>query len=55
MSEQNHRSDVAVFIDFENIYVSVRDKLDANPNFEILMDRCKELGRVILALAFADW
>lgn len=55
MSEQNHRSDVAVFIDFENIYVSVRDKLDANPNFEIIMDRCNELGRVILARAFADW
>jgi uncharacterized protein (TIGR00288 family) len=54
MSEQN-RSDVAVFIDFENIYVSVRDKLDANPNFEIIMDRCNELGRVILARAFADW
>lgn len=52
---EHMRKDVAVFIDFENIYVSVRDKLDANPNFEIIMDRCNELGRVILARAFADW
>ncbi len=54
MAEQI-RKDVAVFIDFENVYVSVRDKLDANPNFEIIMDRCNELGRVILARAYADW
>jgi uncharacterized protein (TIGR00288 family) len=54
MAEQV-RKDVAVFIDFENIYVSVRDKLDTNPNFEIIMDRCNELGRVILARAYADW
>ena len=54
MAEQV-RKDVAVFIDFENIYVSVRDNLDTNPNFEIIMDRCNELGRVILARAYADW
>ena len=54
MAEQSRR-DVAVFIDFENIYVSVRDKLDANPNFEIIMDHCNELGRVILSRAYADW
>jgi uncharacterized protein (TIGR00288 family) len=54
MAEQLRR-DVAVFIDFENIYVSVRDKLDANPNFEIIMDHCNELGRVILSRAYADW
>jgi uncharacterized protein (TIGR00288 family) len=54
MSEQS-RNDVAVFIDFENVYVGVRDKLDANPNFEIIMERCNELGRCILARAYADW
>ncbi len=49
------RPDVAVFIDFENVYVSVRDKLDANPNFETIMDRCNDLGRVVVARAYADW
>lgn len=55
MANDNSRPDVAVFIDFENIYVSVRDKLDANPNFESIMDRCSELGRVVISRAYADW
>jgi uncharacterized protein (TIGR00288 family) len=54
MYEQK-RPDVAVFIDFENVYVSVRDKLNANPNFEAIMDRCSDLGRVVLSRAYADW
>lgn len=55
MVYENRRPDVAVFIDFENVYVSVRDKLDANPNFETIMDRCDDLGRVVIARAYADW
>lgn len=55
MSYEQRRIDVAVFIDFENVYVSVRDKLDANPNFETIMERCNDLGRVVLARAYADW
>jgi uncharacterized protein (TIGR00288 family) len=52
---EQRRPDVAVFIDFENVYVSVRDKLNANPNFEAIMDRCGDLGRVVIARAYADW
>jgi len=52
---ENRRPDVAVFIDFENVYVSVRDKLNANPNFEAIMDRCSDLGRVVISRAYADW
>ncbi len=55
MLYEHRRADVAVFIDFENVYVSVRDKLDANPNFEAIMDRCNDLGRVVIARAYADW
>ncbi len=55
MPNDSQRPDVAVFIDFENVYVSVRDKLDANPNFEMIMDRCEDLGRVVIARAYADW
>lgn len=55
MATDNSRLDVAVFIDFENVYVSVRDKLDVNPNFEIIMDRVADLGRVVIARAYADW
>jgi uncharacterized protein (TIGR00288 family) len=55
MLTENVTQDVAVFIDFENVYVSVRDKLDESPNFESIMDRCNDLGRVIIARAYADW
>jgi uncharacterized protein (TIGR00288 family) len=55
MPNDSPRPDVAVFIDFENVYVSVRDKLDANPNFEMIMDRCEDFGRVVIARAYADW
>ncbi|MBU6333612.1 MAG: NYN domain-containing protein, partial [Chloroflexi bacterium] len=55
MGSDATRADVAVFIDFENVYVSVRDKLDVNPNFEMIMDRVEDLGRVVIARAYADW
>jgi uncharacterized protein (TIGR00288 family) len=44
-----------VFIDFENIYISVRSRYDANPNFESIMDLCQRYGRVIISRAYADW
>jgi uncharacterized protein (TIGR00288 family) len=50
---ENH--DVAVFIDFENIYISVRNIYDANPNFESIREKCEEFGRVTIARAYADW
>lgn len=46
---------MAVFIDFENIYISVRNRYDANPNFESIMDLCQRYGRVTVARAYADW
>src|SRR5688500_7261063 len=49
------RDDVAVFVDFENVYVSVREKFDATPNFELIMDRCEDYGRIVIARAYADW
>jgi len=52
MPENN---DVAVFIDFENIYISVRNIYDANPNFESIREQCEEYGRVTIARAYADW
>lgn len=51
----NQANDVAVFIDFENIYISVRNRYEANPNFESIMDLCQRYGRVTIARAYADW
>lgn len=47
--------DVAVFIDFENIYISTREKYGTNPNFEYIMERCSDYGRVVISRAYADW
>ena len=55
MERAKSRADVAVFIDFENVYVSVREKFDAQPNFELIMDRCEDYGRIVIARAYADW
>lgn len=50
-----NRADVAVFFDFENIAYSLRQEFNENPNFEALMDRCQEYGRVVMARAYANW
>lgn len=50
-----NRADVAVFFDFENIAYSLRQEFNENPNFEALMDKCQEYGRVVLARAYANW
>lgn len=55
MSERDKQVDVAVFFDYENIVFSVRNNFNVNANFEDLMDKCKEFGRVVVAHAFADW
>lgn len=47
--------DVAVFFDFENIVYALRNNFNINANFEDIMDKCKEFGRVVVAHAFADW
>src|SRR5918997_4074621 len=53
--ERVSRDDVAVFVDFENVYVSVREKFDVTQNFELIMDRWEDYGRIVIARAYADW
>ena len=45
---------IAVFIDFENIALGLRD---ASPPFEVrrILDRLLEKGKVIVKVAYADW
>jgi len=47
--------DVAVYLDFENLYVSLKTTAKMDPNFDLLMEKCREFGRVTLARAYADW
>jgi uncharacterized protein (TIGR00288 family) len=55
MAFQDNNEDAVVFFDFENIVYSLRNRLGENPNFEVLMDKCQEYGRIVLARAYADW
>ncbi|MCB0078878.1 MAG: NYN domain-containing protein [Anaerolineales bacterium] len=47
--------DVALFLDFENVYISVRQVYNQNPNFEVIKEKAEEFGRVIISRAYADW
>ncbi|MBI1800136.1 MAG: NYN domain-containing protein [Chloroflexi bacterium] len=47
--------DVAMFIDFENIYISVLAEYEVNPDFEALIEKAQSFGRVAVAQAYADW
>jgi uncharacterized protein (TIGR00288 family) len=55
MELKENNEDVVVFFDFENIVYSLRQSMGKNPNFEILMEKCQEYGRVVMARAYADW
>ncbi len=55
MSLPVEQRDVALFVDFENVYISVREVYGQNPNFEYIMEKAAEYGRVIIARAYADW
>ncbi len=47
--------DVALFLDFENVYISVRQVYNQNPNFELIIEKAEEYGRLIISRAYADW
>lgn len=49
------KKDVALFLDFENVYISVRQVYNQNPNFEAITEKAEEYGRVIISRAYADW
>jgi len=46
--------DVAVFIDFENIYYSVRNRYGESPDFAAIVEECRRHGRITAARAYAD-
>ncbi len=49
------QKDVALFLDFENVYISVRQVYNQNPNFEVIVEKAAEYGRLIISRAYADW
>ncbi len=55
MTEVNQETRVAVFFDYENIVYSLRNRFEQKANFDALITKCKEFGRLTVAKAFADW
>ena len=48
-------NDVAVYMDYENLYVSLKSTVKMEPDFDVIMEKCREFGRVTTARAYADW
>ena len=47
--------DLAVFIDWENIYISTVTEYNSKPNVSAILEKTREYGRVVSATAYADW
>jgi len=53
----NHDSQVAVFIDYDNIEISAADKLgkDTEVEWSRILEAAVQVGRVVTRRAYADW
>lgn len=49
------RADLAVFIDFENIALGLRDRADQTFDVQKVLERLLEKGTIIVKRAYADW
>ena len=47
--------DLAIFIDWENIYISTVTEYSAKPNVSAILEKAREYGRIVSATAYADW
>jgi uncharacterized LabA/DUF88 family protein len=47
--------DLAVFIDWENIYISTVTEYNSKPNVSAILEKAREFGRIVSATAYADW
>ena len=47
--------DLAIFIDWENIYISTVTEYHSKPNVSAILEKAREYGRIISATAYADW
>jgi len=52
---QQDRTNIAVFIDFDNIEIGVKSTLGEHFDVGIILDAIKERGEVVTKIAYADW
>jgi uncharacterized LabA/DUF88 family protein len=46
--------DLAIFIDWENIYISTVTEYKSRPNVSAILEKAREYGRIVSATAYAD-
>ena len=46
---------LAIFIDWENIYISTVTEYKSKPNVSAILEKASEYGRIVSATAYADW
>ncbi len=52
----NHDEDrIALFLDYENLAIGARDRLNVNFDLQPIADAMAERGRVVVRKAYADW
>ena len=47
--------DLAIFMDWENIYISTVTEYGTKPNVSAILEKSQEYGRIVSASAYADW
>src|SRR6185436_9604793 len=52
---QNDEKRIAVFIDFENIAMGVRESKYGNFNIDLVLKRLVEKGKIMVKRAYSDW
>ncbi len=52
---EGDRHDLAVFIDFENIALGLRDRKGSTFDIQRVLERLLEKGKIIVKRAYADW
>ena len=55
MSNPNEEPLIAVFVDFENLAIGVRDMKAGKFQFELILRRLLEKGRIVFKRAYCDW
>lgn len=55
MTPTEHRLNIAVFIDFDNIEIGVKSTLGEHFDVGCILEAIKERGEVVTKIAYADW
>ena len=54
-SSRSEESNLALFIDFDNIALGLKDKPAKKFEIRLVMERLLEKGKIIIKKAYADW